>query len=81
MSNMSVTYIKGSELPPYLIEKLKIDPSGFFKLTVEPQYNKANDMEKAFGILDNIHNKMKDEDFENIENLINEAVKSTRNYA
>ncbi len=81
MAGKVIEYIRGSELPPYMIKKFKIDPDRVFKITIEPKDDKAELREAAFRALDEIHEKIGPDDSEEVENIIDEAIKKTRKEA
>ena len=47
-----IEYVKGSELPPHMIKKFKIDPESVFKITIEPRAEKKKVEKPNFPFLD-----------------------------
>ena len=45
-------YVKGSELPPHMIKKFKIDPDSVFKITIEPRDEVKKGEKPNFPFLD-----------------------------
>lgn len=43
-----IEYVKGSELPPNMIKKFKIDPESVFKITIEPRDEKKRVKKQTF---------------------------------
>ena len=81
MLKKATEYIKGRDLPPYLVDKYALDPEKVFKITIEAEDRNDEEKELAFKLLDEVQENMNKEDQDEIEKIIDEAITVTRKNA